>query len=345
MATIYDVARHAQVSAATVSRVLNGRGTVDPVLAERVLAAIADLGYRRNAVAWNLRKRQTRLWAVIISDVANPFFTSMVRGIEDVASAAGYSVVLCNSDENPEKESSYIGVALAEKMAGVVISPSSARVEDVNLLLDSGTPVVVVDRELDGVRGDSVVVDNEHGAELATAHLIEQGYQRIACITGPRRVATATQRLEGYRKALDAADRAVSDELVRLADFREQGGRDAMASLLDAGPKPDAVFAANNLMTIGVLECLAERGLAVPGEVAVVGFDEIPWADLVRPSLTTVVQPTYEEGRAAAELLTKRIADPARPLTRIILNTALRVRASSLRPAPADPAAERSGGR
>jgi LacI family transcriptional regulator len=336
VATIHDVAKHAQVSAATVSRVLNGSGRVDPVLAERVLAAVAELGYRGNAVARNLRRRQTRLWAVIISDVANPFFTSMVRGIEDVASAAGYSVVLCNSDENPEKESHYIGVALAEKMAGVVISPSSARVEDVNLLLDSGCPVVVVDRELTGVRGDSVLVDNEHGAELATAHLVAQGYQRIACITGPRRVATATQRLRGYRRALDDAGRPAADELVRVADFREQGGRDAMASLLEAGAEPDAVFAANNLMTVGVLACLAERGIAVPDRVAVVGFDELPWADLVRPSITTVAQPTYEEGRAAAELLSKRIADPTRPLTRVILNTELRVRASSVRRSPTE---------
>lgn len=331
MTTIYDVARHAGVSAATVSRVLNGRSTVDAALAERVLAAVADLGYRRNAVARNLRKRQTSLWAVIISDVENPFFTSMVRGVEDVASAAGYSVVLCNSDENPEKESNYIAAALSERMAGVIISPSSLRVEDVNLLLDSGCPVVVVDRELKGVKGDSVLVDNEHGAEAATAHLIDQGYERVACITGPRRVATATQRLRGYRKALKTAGQPVDDSLIRVADFRERGGHDAMASLLDEGAAPDAVFATNNLMTVGALECLAERGLAIPTDVAVVGFDEIPWADLVRPSLTTVAQPTYEEGRAAAELLTQRITDPTRKPERLILKTELRVRASSTR--------------
>lgn len=330
MATIYDVARHAQVSAATVSRVLNGRSTVDPALVERVLAAVDDLGYRRNAVARNLRKRQTSLWAVIISDVENPFFTSMVRGVQDVAAAAGYSVVLCNSDENPEKESGYIGVALAEKMAGVIISPSSHRVEDVNMLLDAGCPVVVVDRELRGVRGDTVLVDNEHGAESATAHLIDQGHQRIACITGPRRVATATQRLHGYRKAHVAASRQVDESLIRIADFRERGGHDAMASLLDDAA-PDAVFAANNLMTVGAMECLVERGLAIPDDIAVVGFDELPWADLVRPSITTVAQPTYEEGRTAAELLAKRIAQPSWEFTRIVLRTELRVRASSLR--------------
>lgn len=319
------------MSAATVSRVLNGRSTVDPMLAERVLAAVDELGYRVNAVARNLRKRQTRLWALIISDVENPFFTSMVRGVEDVASIAGYSVVLCNSDENPEKESDYIGVALAEKMTGVIISPSSHRVEDVNLLVDSGCPVVVVDRELEGVRGDSVLVDNEHGARVAVHHLIDQGYERIACITGPRRVATGTQRLRGYRNALEVAGRQPDERLVRFADFRERGGHDAMASLLDDEIAPDAVFATNNLMTVGALKCLAERGLEIPRDVAVVGFDDIPWADLVQPSITTVAQPTYDEGRTAAELLVSRIAEPAREPTRVTLRTELRVRASSTR--------------
>lgn len=331
MATIYDVARRAEVSAATVSRVLNGRRTVDPVLAERVLDAVAELGYRRNAVARNLRKRQTNLWTVIVSDVENPFFTAMVRGVEDVASATGFSVVLCNSDENAEKESNYIAVALAEQAAGVIISPSSNRVEDLNLLPEAGCPVIMIDRELKGVHGDSVLVDNEHGAEMAITHLIGQGYERIACITGPRRVSTATQRLRGYGKAIRASGRPVNEALVRMADFREHGGHDAMASLLDEGATPDAVFTANNLMTVGAMECLAERGLTVPDDVAVVGFDELPWADLVRPSITTVAQPTYEEGRTAAELLAKRIAQPDRKLTRVILRTELRVRASSTR--------------
>lgn len=331
MATIYDVARHARVSTATVSRVLNGHSTVDPALAERVRDAMAELGYRPNAVARNLRTQSTRLWTVIVSDIRNPFFTAMVRGVEDVASTAGYSVVLCNSDENPEKEVHYLTVARSEQMAGVIISPSSDVAGDVRTLRESGCPVVVVDRELRGVRGDTVLVDNEHGARTATAHLLDQGYERIACITGPRRFSTAARRLRGYRAALRSAGREPDDALVRYADFRDRGGQEAMASLLDAGARPDAVFVTNNLMTVGALECLAARGIDVPGEVAVVGFDEIPWADLVRPSITTVEQPTYEEGRLAAELLTRRIADPDVPPVRKILPTRLRIRASSTR--------------
>ncbi|MBQ0904126.1 LacI family DNA-binding transcriptional regulator [Micromonospora sp. U21] len=331
MATIYDVARQAQVSPATVSRVLNGRTTVDPVMAARVQQAMQDLDYRPNAVARNLRLSQTSLWAVIISDIGNPFFTSMVRGVEDVAQGAGYSVVLCNSDEDPEKESRYIAAALAERMAGVIIS-TSGRPTVINRLVEARIPVVAIDRQLRGINIDTVLVDNVHGAELATTHLLDNGYQRVACITGPRRISTAAQRLRGYQRALRSHGREATDNLVRYADFREEGGYLAMASLLDSDNPPDSVFATNNLMTVGAVECLVDRGVRVPAEFGVVGFDDIPWAHLVRPSLSTVSQPTYDLGRAAAVLLTERIANPTRPPSTVTLSTGLQVRESSSRP-------------
>lgn len=331
MATIYDVARQAQVSPATVSRVLNGRTTVDPVMAARVHQAMQDLDYRPNAVARNLRLSQTSLWAVIISDIGNPFFTSMVRGVEDVAQSAGYSVVLCNTDEDPEKESRYLAAVLAERMAGVIIS-TSGRSTVINRLLDARIPVVAIDRQLRGVTIDTVLVDNVHGAGLATTHLLDNGYQRVACITGPRRISTAAQRLRGYQRALRARGREATDALVRYADFREEGGYRAMASLLDSDTPPDSVFATNNLMTVGAVECLVDRGIRVPDEVGVVGFDDIPWAHLVRPSLSTVSQPTYDLGRAAAGLLTERIANPSRLPSTVTLSTGLQVRDSSTRP-------------
>lgn len=329
MATIYDVARHAKVSAATVSRVLNGQSSVDPALAERVLSAVAELGYRRNSMARNLRQKRSTLWAVIVSDIQNPFFTSMVRGVEDVASAAGYSVVLCNSDEDPVKEAAYIAAALSDQMAGVIISSSTDRTENVQMLQESGCPVVVIDRELADIVADTVLVDNVHGAEMATRHLIDQGYQRIACITGPNHLSTAVQRLDGYRLAMTSAGLPIDEALVRFSDFRERGGHDTMQELLDHDQAPGAVFVTNNLMTVGVLECLAERGMGVPADVGVVGFDDIPWAELVRPSITTVAQPTYAEGQQAAELLVKRLDDRDAPPTKIVLQPTLHVRDSS----------------
>ncbi|MFI6322450.1 LacI family DNA-binding transcriptional regulator [Nonomuraea sp. NPDC050556] len=323
MPTIYDVARHAEVSAATVSRVLNGNQTVDPAMTARVLKAVRELGYRPNAVARNLRRSRTTLWAVIISDIGNPFFTAMVRGIEDVAQQAGYSVVLCNTDEDPEKENTYVTAALSQQMAGVIIS-SSGSAKAAKHLMESSTPVVAIDRELAKGAVDTVMVDNEGGAYAATRHLIDVGYRRVACVTGPAGVSTADRRLRGYTKAIETAP------IVRRADFREQGGFDAMASLLD-DERPDAVFVANNLMAIGALRCLAARDVGIPGEMGVVGFDDIPWADLIRPSLTTVAQPTYELGRVAARLLADRIESPSGKPSTIILPAEMHVRQSSSR--------------
>ncbi len=332
MTTIRDVAAVAGVSAATVSRALNGSRSVEPALVERVHAAAATLDYRPNAAARNLRRSSTTLWAAIVSDVENPFFTSMVRGIEDVAQSAGYSVVLCNSDEDVRKEAAYVAAARSEQMAGVLISPSGGR-ENLKALLDAGTPTVCIDRTVVGLSTDAVLVDNQEGAYQATAHLVQSGYRRIACVSGPRQVSTAIERLAGYRRALKEAGLRFDRTLVRHADFREAGGFAAMDALLVDGAAPDAVFATNNLMAVGVLECLAARGQRIPEDIAFVGFDEIPWASLVRPSITTVSQPTYELGSTGARLLLQRISSPGHPPVLVTLQTRLQVRDSSL-PAP-----------
>ncbi|NRQ30275.1 LacI family DNA-binding transcriptional regulator [Nonomuraea sp. NN258] len=330
MLKIQDVARHAGVSAATVSRVLNGRATVNPELAARVHAAVVELGYRPNGVARNLRRRQTTLWAVLVSDVGNPFFTSLVRGVEDGGRQFGYSVVLCNTDENRAREAEYIAVALADNMAGIIISPADDAT-DISALVAAGTAVVTIDRELADTDVDAVLVDNEKGAEQATTHLLDSGYRRIACITGPRRMSTAMERLRGYQRALKSFGVPQDRALIRHADFREDGGYSAMASLLDEGVDFDAVFVANNLMTVGAVECLTEREVTVPDQVGVIGFDDIPWARLFRPSLSYVSQPTYELGRAAAQLLADRIDNPNRPTTRMVLQTELHPRESTRR--------------
>ncbi|BCB87146.1 hypothetical protein Psuf_044590 [Phytohabitans suffuscus] len=211
----------------------------------------------------------------------------------------------------------------------MIISPAG-KANHVNRLVDARVPVVVIDRQQSGAHVDTVLVDNEQGANLATTHLIESGYQRIACVTGPAGVFTANRRLRGYRQALEEHGRPYEEELVRHGDFREEGGYRAMAALMSLRPRPDALFATNNLMTVGAVECLVDSRVAVPRQMGVVGFDGVPWAHLVRPSLTTVAQPTYELGREAAALLTQRIAEPERPPTTITLETKLQVRDSSL---------------
>jgi LacI family transcriptional regulator len=315
VAKIGDVAQRAGVSPATVSRVLNGSGTVSPDRAARVREAARELGYTPSGPARALRQQRTRVWAAIIADIQNPFFTAMVRGMEDVARAEGHRLVLCNSDEDLEREAQYLDIAVAEQMAGVAIAVASDKDSRLDVLLDRGVPVVAVDRRPkrheDAV--DSVVVDNVLGARQATEHLLAMGAKRIACITGPARASTASERATGYQRALKAAGRPVDPELLRRADFREEGAYAAARTLLAGRRRPDAMFVGNNLMTLGALRAIREAGLRVPDDVLLVGFDDAPWTTLMSPQLTVVAQPTHELGRQAARLLATASADlPAR---------------------------------
>lgn len=331
MATIYDVARMAAVSPATVSRVMNRRGNVDPGMADRVHRAIDVLGYRPNGAARSLRRQVAPVWALIISDIQNPHFTALVRGVEDVAQTIGYSVVLCNSDEDLSKERQYLQVAIGERMAGVLVSPASDKRTRLDPLLERDIPVVAIDRQLDTAAVPAVVADNAVGAEAATAHLLDMGYRRVACITGPLRTSTAAQRLLGYRRALRAAGRGYDRSLVRVSDYKEAGGYGSTEALLRAEDPPDALFVANSLMTMGALQCLADDGVRIPEEVGIVGFDDHPWAKLVRPTLSAVAQPTYELGRSAARMLVELQENAWSDPPTVTLPTRLVVRESSVR--------------
>ncbi|MER6978273.1 LacI family DNA-binding transcriptional regulator [Streptomyces carpinensis] len=253
--TIHDVARAAGVSPATVSRVFNG-GRVTPERAQSVQQAAAALGFAPNRLARSLRKQRSSVIALIIPDIENPFFTSLARGVEDAAQRTSLSVVLCNSDEDTDKERRYLEVALGEQMAGVIVAAASQDDTDLGPLIARGVPVVAVDRRPHDAEVDAVRADDRHGGEVATRHLLQAGYRRIACITGPEGASTSEERLAGYRAALHAArsNGAVADDAyVRHADFRVEGGRAAMRELLALPEPPDAVFVTNNLMTIGAL--------------------------------------------------------------------------------------------
>jgi LacI family transcriptional regulator len=329
MPTIQDVARAAGVSTSTVSRALSGSRRVAPDLVARVAAVARELDYRPHSLARNLRQRASGVWGLVISDVENAFFTSIVRGIEDGARAAGYSVILCSSDGDLAKEAEHIELMIAERVAGVAIATASSEECQVRPLLERGIPVVAVDREI--VRGDvdTVVADNAGGAAAATRHLVQGGATRIGCITGPRAVSTAVERLEGYRSAIVEAGLPYDRRLVRFADFKQRGGHDAALELLDVAEAIDALFVTNNLMTAGALQALSDRGVGVPGRLPLVSFDETYWTALVQPRLTTVAQPTFEMGTVAAQLLAERIAGGAGPGRRRVLGTRLVVRDSS----------------
>lgn len=333
MATISDVARTAGVSPATVSRVFNG-GRVTAERAARVRKAAAELGFSPNRVARSLRMQRASVIGLLIPDIENPFFTSLARGVEDAAQRTNLSVVLCNTDEDVEKERRYLDVALAEQMAGVIVAAASRKRTDLSALAVRGMPVVAVDRRPRAAEVDAVMVDNQHGGEDATAHLLERGYRRVACITGPAGASTSEDRLAGYRAAMHEA--GVPDEWTRAhtrhADFRVDGGYAAMRELLSLRTPPDAVFVTNNLMTVGALQALRESGVEPP-EFGILSFGDVPWASLVRPPLTTVQLPAYDLGAQAAALLQDRLAGSQKPLQTVVLRTVLQPRASTEGPA------------
>ncbi|HTJ58685.1 MAG TPA: LacI family DNA-binding transcriptional regulator [Devosiaceae bacterium] len=330
MVKISDVASEAGVSSATVSRALNNKASVNPEYVARVEAAAAKLGYRPNGVARNLRRKRSDLLALIISDIGNPFFTAVARGVEDVARRNGYSVLLCNADEDRAKEAVYLGAAEQQQVAGVILSPNSAAT-DVSRLRSASIPLVVIDRPL-REETDAIMVHSREGARRATEHLIDAGWRRPACITGPEDAATARDRLDGYLDAVRAND---LEQLYRCAAFRQRGGLVAAAELLDLETPPDALFVANAEMALGVLGEIKRRKLAVGQDIGLIMFDDTPWAQFVSPPMSVVAQPAYDIGAQAAEMLMQQVMGvaPGQP-RRITLSTMLVVRESSRRLAP-----------
>ncbi|WP_197038635.1 LacI family DNA-binding transcriptional regulator [Herbidospora cretacea] len=310
--TIYQVAAHAGVSAATVSRVING-ARVSPETERKVRAAMAELSFTPSRAARRLRGQYSEVIALIIPDIENPFFTALARGVENRARAGGYSVVLCNTDDDPEREQTYMDIALAEHMAGVLIAPADGA-SDVRRLIEHEVPVVAVDRSLHRPDVDAVTVDNRAGGRVAAEALLAAGFSRVACITGPRSVETAQLRMEGWRQATAWS----GDRLLRYADYRVDGGRAAMRDLLSLHEPPDAVVVANNLMAAGALDVLRERGLEPP-RFGLAVFGDLPFTSLEREGVRVVDLPARNLGEAAAALLLARIAGDDGPARTVIL--------------------------
>lgn len=330
MPTMADVAARAGVSVATVSRALSGdRSLVSPPVLQRIIEAAEELDYTPNFLARNMRSGSARILGLVISDVGNPFFTAIARGAEDVARRHGYSLVLSNTDENPEREAASLGVMTAERAAGIIVATTNENESALRKALDMGMAIVAVDRHITGIPTDSVVVDNESAAHDAVSHLVRLGHRRIAIIGGPRDTDTARERLRGYERAMLEAGWAVDPELVCEGDFREAAALVMTRRLLDLADPPSAIFAVNNLTTIGVLGALRERGVAMPAGISLVGFDDIPTAELLDPPLTVVRQPTYQVGAHAAKLLLRRLRDPSAPIKEVVLAATLVIRSST----------------
>jgi len=327
--TIEDVAKQAGVSKATVSRVVNGNYGVSEALRKRVLAAITALGYQPDRSARRLRGTTSEILGIIIPDIQNPYFTSVVRGIEDLAYDHQMNVLLCNTDDNPVKQEAYIRVMMAERVAGLILAPSfGIAPEPLNQLAQLGTPVVLIDRSVSELPFDTVIVDNFQGAYNGTRHLIAQGHQRIAFVGGDLELSPGRERQAGYQRAMLDNGLPADPALMQIDHFKIESGQRITHQLLSLPQPPEAIFSASNLLTLGVLKAVREAGLRIPEDLALVGFDDMPWASELYAPLTAIVQPTYELGQEAMRVLLRRRSDPDRPIQTVTLRTSLIVRES-----------------
>nr|WP_288499958.1 LacI family DNA-binding transcriptional regulator [uncultured Pseudomonas sp.] len=330
MATIKDVAARAGISYTTVSHVVNGTRPVSDPVRSKVEAAIAELGYVPSGVARSLRVRATGTLGLLVPNASNPYFAELARGIEDHAERNGYSVILCNSDDDTDKQLRYLRVLLERRIDGLIVATVASDAAFAEALANLRVPLVLVDRSLDGVSADQLRVDHEQGAYLATRHLLELGHRRIACIGGPASTQVAQLRAAGYRRALDEAGieaRAVVD-----CPFTSPAGHAAAQALLAGEQRPTAIFAGNDMIALGVLRAAAERQLQVPQQLSVVGFDDIEVSRYLHPALTTVGQCIGALGEQVAARLLERIRTPGLAVAQRLIEPILVLRESSAAP-------------
>ncbi|MEJ5963951.1 LacI family DNA-binding transcriptional regulator [Pedobacter immunditicola] len=330
MSTLKNVADMAGVSIATVSRVLNSDEVVKYETKVKVMNAMKKLKYSPNRVAQRLRstKKNSRIIGLLIPDIQNPFYVDVIRGIEDHAYANNSVVIIGNFSQDDKKEKLYIDILKSESVDGFIVAPSNEKDVHIKELLKEGFPIVCIDRGLKDTEVDLVKVDNQAGVFNAINHLINLGHKRIAHITGNRRIPTTLERIAGYEEALKKHNIKIDPEIVVSKKSDYQSGAELADYLLDLDHPPTAIFAGNNLLTLGALDTINRRGLKIPDEIAIVGFDDVYWANSLNPPLTAVRQPGFEIGKRSCELLIQRINDPKRSVASIILKTELMVRKS-----------------
>lgn len=327
MVKIKDVADAAGVSTATVSRVLAKKPHVSTKVQEKVMEVVKTMGYRPNRVARNLRAMQSSIIALIVSDIQNPFFQLVSRAVEDTAYAQGYSVMLCNNDENPDKEKMYLNLMHDENVAGIIFSPTRQTADNFKSIDQFNIPMVVIDRRVSNFDVDNIMINNVESAHAIVSHLLEHGHRRIGAVFGVGST-TGRERYEGYVRALRDHGLEPQSDLAKYIHARESDGYTAVAKMLQLDPPPDAIFTSNGLLAAGALGAILDRKLVIPDEVAFASIDDTPWSRLVVPAVTVIEQPTYEIGQLATELLLKRLKDPTRSTRSITLKGKLIVRQS-----------------
>ena len=327
--TMRDVAEQAGVSKATVSHVINETRFVEEATKARVREAIRSLGYRPNVAARSLTTQRTRIIGLIVSDVTNTFFGEITRGIEDVLISNNYSLMLCNTNEVLEREEYYIDILLRQGVDGIIAAATSQNWDALNEAAKLNIPIVMLDRTFDEAKSPYVGVDNRQSASLGTQHLIERGYHDIGILSGFQRLSTMRDRLAGFEDALTAANLPLREDWNISSPLSIEDGKRAMHRLMSQAERPRAVFICNNLLSLGALMGMQEMGLACPRDVAIVSFDDHPWAQVSNPPLTVLRQPTYAIGETAAHKVLKALNDGNAEISSALFNCQLIVRQSA----------------
>jgi LacI family transcriptional regulator len=334
--TLRDVADAAGVHPATASRALNPatRGLVNADTARRVIKVAEGLGYRPNPIARGLKTSKSSTIGLVIPDLTNPLFPPIVRGIEDVLEPAGYSGLIVNTDNDLQREQAQIELLRSRQVEGLIIATALLEHPLLDRLHREGVPMVMVNRRPEGLDIPSITPDDASGIELAVSHLAALGHRRIAHLAGPSTTSTGMARLRAFRNAVRDRDLDSDPALVVSCDsWTEQAGADALRGLLDAGTDLTAVVAGNDLIALGCYDVFAERSISCPGEISVVGFNDMPFLDKLAPPLTTIAIPHHQIGAEAARLLLDAIAEPTRGARSVLLPLTLVVRGSTAPPA------------
>jgi LacI family transcriptional regulator len=335
--TISDVARQADVSKTTVSHVINNTRFVEEDTRQRVLQAIAELGYRPSAVARSLTTNRTQTVGVIVSDASNHFFAEVLQGIEDILRPMDYASIICNTCEILEHEAHYLDLLMRQRVDGIIAAATSQRWDVLTEFGIEHMPVVFVDRSFEGLDSPFVGVDNKRGAYQGVSHMIECGHRQIGILAGFQRLSTMRERLAGFRQALDDHDIPLPEKWVVTSPLSIEAGREAMRQILTLPERPTSVFLNNNLLSLGALLAIRELGLRCPDDISVVGFDDHPWAAVSDPPLTVVRQPAQQIGQAAAQMVLALINGEQPPEPRVLLECELVSRQSCCPPLPNTP--------
>lgn len=329
-ANLKDIARYLNISVSTVSRVINNKDRISPETREKVLKALKELQYRPNEAARNLKSRSATAIGVIVPDISNSFYSTVIKGIEGVARENGFSIILCNSDEDAERQEEYTELLLQKQIAGLIIATVGSNIDFFKKYSEQGIPVNFIDNLPKSKENfDFVAIDNIKASYELTNHLIKLGHKEIAIITGSLEETTAAERLEGWKKALSENSIAVRKEWIGVGSFKQESGYKVMKSFLKQANKPTAVLAANNFLAYGAIRALYDNGIRIPEDMAVVCFDAADPTGLIRPQITSIIQPAEEIGRIAVDIIIRKAQNPGlRVYKKVILEPTLDIRES-----------------